>query len=78
MRCVALMCECILQTFGGSAVFTAKVVAAFKTETRRGWKKDLTTWTHERNGVNLTLTFTIPTGDITGIGSCAKKNLRKT
>ena len=51
------MRETTLQTFGGSTVFTAKNVDIFTTETHRGRERDFTTWTRERNGVNLTLTL---------------------
>ena len=47
-----------LQTVRGDTVFTVKIVGVFKMETRRGQKRDLTTWTRARNGVNFTLTFT--------------------
>ena len=51
-----------------------KVVGAFKTETHRGRKWDLTTWARrERNGVNLTLSFTRSTGDTTKMGSLNKR-----
>ena len=56
--CIGLMCETTLQTFGGDTVFTVKTAGASKTETGKGWKWDLTSWTRERNGVNLALTFT--------------------
>ena len=36
--CVGLMRETTLQTFGRDIVFKVKIVGAFKTETRRGWK----------------------------------------
>ena len=72
------MHETTLQTFGGDAVFTVKIVGVFKTETRRGRKRDLTTWTCERNGLNLTLTFTTLTGHTTEMGSRDKKDLHKT
>ena len=62
-----------LQTYAGDEVFTVKIVAVFKTETRTGQKRDLTTWTRERDGVNLT-----STGDTTGMGSRDKKDLHKT
>ena len=75
MGCVALICETTLQTFRGSAVFTVKIVGAFKMETRRRWERDLTTWARERNAVNLTVTFTTSTGDTTGMGSRFKKDL---
>ena len=42
-----------LHTFGGSAVFKVKVVSAFKTETAREQKTDLTIWTQESNGAEL-------------------------
>ena len=61
-----------LQIFGGSVVFMVRIVDAFKAETCRIRKKDLNTWTRERNGVNLILTFT------TGMGSRDKKELHKT
>ena len=75
--CVGLMRETTLQTFGGDAVFMVKIVGAFKTETRRGRKWDLTRWTRERKGVNLALTFIASTGDTTEIGS-RDKDLHKT
>ena len=43
------MPEITLQIFEGSAVFTEKIVAAPKTETHRGNKRDLTTQTRECN-----------------------------
>ena len=52
------MCETTLQTFGGDTVFTVKTAGASKTETGKGWKWDLNSWTRERNGVNLALSFT--------------------
>ena len=55
-----------------------EIVGAFETETRRGWKIHLTTWKRERNGVNLTLTFTTSTGDTTEMKSSDKKDLHKT
>ena len=69
------MRDTTLQTFRRDTVFTVKIVGVFKTETRRGRNKNLTTWTRERNGVNLTLTFTTSTGDTTGMGSLDKKCL---
>ena len=42
----------MLQTFGGDTM--VKIVRAFRTETRRGQKGDLTSWIREHNGVNLT------------------------
>ena len=77
-QCVGLMRETTLQTFGGDAVFTVKIAGVFKTETRRGRTWDLTTWTGERNGVNLALTFTTSTGYTTEMGSHDKKDLCKT
>ena len=59
-------------------MFTVKIEGAFKTETRRGRKWDLTTWTRERNEVNLALTFTISTCNTTEMGSSDKKDLHKT
>ena len=47
------MREISVQKFGGTTVFTLKIVGAFKI--------DLTTWTLERNRVNFTLTFTTST-----------------
>ena len=44
----------MLQTFGGDTVSMMKIVCAFKTETRRGQKGDLPSWTREHNEVNLT------------------------
>ena len=44
----------MLQTFGGDTVSMVKSVRAFRTETRRGQKGDLTSWIREHNGVNLT------------------------
>ena len=44
----------MLQTFGGDTVSMVKIVHAFKTETRRGQKGDLTSWIREHNRVNLT------------------------
>ena len=76
-RSVGLMHETMLQTFGEGTAFTVKIAAAFKTETHKGQKWDLTTWTGERNGLNLTLTFTTSTGDRTEIGSRDKKDLHK-
>ena len=52
------MCETTMQTFGGSAVLTVKIVGTFKTGTRSGRKRDLTTWARERNPVNFTLKLT--------------------
>ena len=69
------MRDTTLQTFRRDTVFTMKIVGVFKTETRRERNKNLTTWTRERNGVNLTLTFTTSTGDTTEIGSLDKKCL---
>ena len=68
----------MLQTFGGDTVFMVEIVLAFKTETRREWKIYLTTWKRERNGVNLTLTFTTSSGDTTEMGSSDKNDLHKT
>ena len=53
------------------------ICGAFKTETRRGRKKDLTTWTHEWSGVNLTLKFTTSTNGTRGMGLPDKKYLYK-
>ena len=64
-----------LQTFEGSALFTVTVAAAFKTESRKGRKRDSTTKIHARNGMNLALTFTTLTGDITEAGLCSKKGI---
>ena len=75
--CVGLMRETTLQTFGGDTVFMMKIVGAFKTETRRGRKWDLTRWARERKGVNLILIFTASTGDATEVGS-RDKDLHKT
>ena len=72
------MRETTLQTFERHTVFTVETVGAFKTETFRGQKWDLTTWTRERNGVKFTLTFTTSTADTTEIGSLNKKDLHKT
>ena len=72
------MCETRLQTFGEDAVFTVKIVRAFKMETYRGQKRDLITWTSEHNRVNLKLTFATSTGDTREMGSCDKKDLHKT
>ena len=44
----------MLQTFGVDTVSMVKIVRAFKKETRRGQKGDLTSWMREHNGVNLT------------------------
>ena len=64
--------------FRESNVFMLEIVGVFKTETRRGWKRDLTAWIGEHNGVNLTLTFTTSTGVSTGMGSSDKKDLHNT
>ena len=53
------------------------ICGAFKTETRRGRKKDLTTWTHEWSGVNLALKFTTSTNGTRGMGLPDKKYLYK-
>ena len=53
-------------------------IVVFKTETRKGRKWDLTTWTRERNGVNLALTFTTSARDTTEMRSREKKDLHKT
>ena len=53
-RCVGLMRGTMLQTFGGDTVSMVKIVRAFKTETRRGQKGDLTSWIRGHNRVNLT------------------------
>ena len=47
-------------------------------QTRRERKWDLTTWTCERNGVNLILAFTTSTGTIKERGSRDEKGLHKT
>ena len=52
-RCVRLMRETTMQTFGGSTVFTVKIVGTFKKETRRVQKRVLTTLTCERKRVTL-------------------------
>ena len=72
------MRETTLRTLGGIAVFSVKIVGAFKMETRREQKRDLTTWIRERNGVNLTLKFTKSTGDTAGMGPRDKKDLHQT
>ena len=72
------MSKTMLEKFGVDAVFTVKIVGVFKTETRRGRKRNLTIWTRQPNGVNLTLTFTTSTGDTREMGSRDKKDLHKT
>ena len=65
------------EIFGRDTVFRVKIVGAFKTETRRGRDWDLTTRTHELNGVNLTLTFAISTGGTTEMRSRDRKDLHE-
>ena len=72
------MRETTLQTVRGDTVFTVEIVGVFKMETRRGQKRDLTTWTLARNGVNFTLTFTKWTGVTTGMESGEEKDLHQT
>ena len=78
IECIGLMRGTTLQTFGRDTVFTVKIVGAFKTETRRGQKWDLTTLRGESNGMNLTLTFTTSIGDTTEMEWRDKKDLHKT
>ena len=49
------MRDTTLQTFGRDPVFTVKIVGVFKTETRKGRNRDLSTLIREHNGVNLKL-----------------------
>ena len=69
------MCETILQTFEGIAVFTVIIVGAFKTETCRERKKDLSTYTREWTWrIELALRILCST---TEMGLC-NKDLHKT